>query len=113
MIAGFIKFLSTFGPNSIKELSNLYSPIIEYEDPSNKAQGLHHLSLVFEDLFSLITFLDLSNSQTQLGSIIFFYSRLIHYLCYLFAVPWLRTGFFLLSWIGLIMLSIQIITFIY
>ena len=60
-----------------------------------------------------LTFLDLSNSQTQLGSIIFFYSRLLHYFCYLFAVPWLRTGFFLLSWIGLIMLSIQIITYIY
>ena len=77
-----------------------------------------HLNLIenlplFGILIFIITFLDLNNSQTQLGSIIFFYSRLLHYFCYLFAVPWLRTGFFLLSWIGLIMLSIQIVTYIY
>ena len=64
MIAGFIKFLSTFGPNSINELSNLYSPIIEYEDPINKVEGLHHLSLVFEDLFRVFSEINIEVKET-------------------------------------------------
>ena len=55
---------------------------------------------------------NLSNEQTQIGSSIFFYSRLLHYFCYLFKVPWLRTGFFLISWIGLLMISLQILIFL-
>ena len=72
-----------------------------------------HLNLIENlPLFGILVFvinaLELSNDQTQIGSIIFFYSRLLHYFSFFFAVNWLRTGFFLLSWTGLLIISIQI-----
>ena len=78
---------------------------------------LAHFNLVenlilFGILVFILSSLDLSNEQTQIGSSIFFYSRLLHYFCYLFRVPWLRTGFFLISWIGLLMISLQILIFL-
>ena len=63
---------------------------------------------LFAILIIIIHLFELNNFQTQTGSIIFFYSRILHYFCYLFAIPWLRTGFFLTSWLGLLIISIQI-----
>ena len=40
MISKFVKLISTFDSDSLKELPNIYSSTIEYEDPINKVQGL-------------------------------------------------------------------------
>ena len=69
--------------------------------------------ILFGILIFILSSLDLSNYQTQIGSTVFFYSRILHYFCYLFKISWFRTGFFLLSWIGLVIISIQIINYLY
>ena len=69
--------------------------------------------ILFGILIFILSSLNLSNYLTQIGSTVFFYSRLLHYFCYLFKIPWFRTGFFLLSWISLVILSIQIINYLY
>ena len=65
MIDNFKKSLSTFGPNNIKELTKLYSPDVEYEDPINKAAGLHQLSLVFEDLVRVFSDIKIAVKETS------------------------------------------------
>ena len=79
---------------------------------SSRARSAHKNLIenlpLFAILIIIIHLFELNNFQTQTGSIIFFYSRILHYFCYLFAIPWLRTGFFLTSWLGLLIISIQI-----
>ena len=38
-----------------------------------------------------------NNLQTATGSIIFFYSRVLHYFIYVFGIPYLRTALFFFS----------------
>ena len=65
MIEGFTKFLSTFGPENIKELTKLYSHDVEYEDPINKTEGLLHLTLVFEDLIKVFSDIKIAVKETS------------------------------------------------
>ena len=65
MIDNFKEFLSAFGPNNIKELTKLYSSDVEYEDPINKTAGLHHLSLVFEDLVRVFSDIEIAVKETS------------------------------------------------
>ena len=58
-------FISTFGTDSPKELPNIYSPLIEYEDPINKVQGLDHLHLVFEDTLKIFSEIKIEVKETS------------------------------------------------
>ena len=79
---------------------------------------LAHVNLIenlplFAILIIIITFQDYNNQQTETGSIIFFYSRILHYFIYVFGVPYFRTLFFVASWIGLIIISVPLLSFIF
>ena len=79
---------------------------------------LAHVNLIenlplFAILIIIITFQDYNNQLTETGSIIFFYSRIFHYFIYVFGVPYFRTLFFVASWIGLIIISVPLLSFIF
>ena len=79
---------------------------------------LAHVNLIenlplFAILIIVITFQDYNNQQTETGSMIFFYSRILHYFIYVFGVPYFRTLFFVASWIGLIIISVPLLSFIF
>ena len=65
MISNFVNFISTFGTDSPKELPNIYSPLIEYEDPINKVQGLDHLHLVFEETLKIFSGIEIQVKETS------------------------------------------------
>ncbi|MAC61752.1 MAG: hypothetical protein CMN37_07670 [SAR116 cluster bacterium] len=68
---------------------------------------------LFAILIILISILELNNQQTETGSIIFFYSRILHYFTYIFAIPFLRTFLFLASWIGLLLISLPLLSIVF
>ena len=79
---------------------------------------LAHVNLIenlplFAILIIVITFQDYNNQQTETGSMIFFYSRILHYFIYVFGVPYFRTLFFVASWIGLLIISVPLLSFIF
>ena len=79
---------------------------------------LAHLNLIenlplFAILIIVVTLLEKNNEQTATGSIIFFYSRLLHYFIYVFGIPYLRTALFLFSWFGLLVISISLLSYIF
>ena len=65
MISNFVKLISTFDSDSLKELPNIYSPTIEYEDPINKVQGLDHLHLVFEETLKIFSGIEIQVKETS------------------------------------------------
>lgn len=68
---------------------------------------------LFAILIILISILELNNQQTETGSIIFFYSRILHYFTYIFAIPFLRTFLFLASWISLLIISVPLLSIVF
>ena len=54
MISDFIKLISTFDSDSLRDLPKIYSPTIEFEDPINTVQGLDNLYLMFENLLKVV-----------------------------------------------------------
>ena len=53
--------------------------------------------------------MEISNPQTILGASIFFYGRVVHAICHALAIPWLRTVGFLTSWLGMIIIFLNLI----
>jgi uncharacterized MAPEG superfamily protein len=52
---------------------------------------------------------DKTNATTALGAQLFFWARLVYALLYLAGVPWVRTGVWLISIIGLILIFAQLL----
>jgi len=50
-----------------------------------------------------------TNAMTVLGAQLFFWARLVYALVYLVGVPWVRTGVWLVSVIGLILIFLQLL----
>jgi hypothetical protein len=65
MISDFIKLISTFDPDSLRDLPEIYSPTIEFEDPINTVQGLDNLYLVFEDLLKVFSEIEIQVKETS------------------------------------------------
>ena len=65
MISNFIKLISTFDSDSLKDLPKIYSPTIEFEDPINTVQGLDNLYLVFEDLLKIFSQIEIQVKETS------------------------------------------------
>ena len=63
----------------------------------------------FAILVFLLHSMEVSNSQTMLGASLFFYGRIAHAICHALAIPWLRTGGFLASWLGMIIIFLNLI----
>ena len=50
-----------------------------------------------------------ANDMTALGAELFFWGRLVHALIYLAGIPWLRTGAWAVSMVGLVLIFLQLI----
>jgi uncharacterized MAPEG superfamily protein len=51
----------------------------------------------------------LNNDTTVLGAQLFFWARLAYAVIYLAGVPWVRTGAWAVSMVGLIMVFLQLV----
>jgi uncharacterized MAPEG superfamily protein len=51
----------------------------------------------------------MANEMTELGAAIFFWGRVVHAVCYYAAIPWVRTLAFAVSWLGMMLIFIEIV----
>lgn len=50
----------------------------------------------------------LANETTALGAVIFFWARVVHAVVFTLGIPWLRTLAFVVSWVGMLMIFIEL-----
>jgi uncharacterized MAPEG superfamily protein len=65
--------------------------------------------VVFAALVLTLNAAGVSNATTVLACNIFFWARLVHLVVYTFGIPWLRTLSFVLSWLCIVALIVQLI----
>ena len=65
--------------------------------------------VVFAALVLMLNAAGVSNATTVLACNIFFWARLVHLLVYTFGIPWLRTLSFVVSWLCVVALIVQLI----
>jgi uncharacterized MAPEG superfamily protein len=65
--------------------------------------------VVFAALVLMLNAAGVSNATTVLACNIFFWARLVHLLVYTFGIPWLRTLSFVVSWLCVVALTVQLI----
>ncbi len=73
-----------------------------------------HLNMVenlppFAALVLVAHVLSVSTELTVLGATLFFWGRVAHALVYLFAIPFLRTISFAVSWLGMILIFVALV----
>jgi len=77
-----------------------------------RADRAHHNMLENLVLFAALVFLVFatgkSNSTTVLGAQLFFWGRLAYAVVYLIGIPWLRTGVWFVSIVGLALIFLQL-----
>jgi uncharacterized MAPEG superfamily protein len=77
-----------------------------------RADRAHHNMLENLVLFAALVFLlfatGKSNSTTVLGAQLFFWGRLAYAVVYLIGIPWLRTGVWFVSIVGLLLIFLQL-----
>jgi len=77
-----------------------------------RADRAHHNMLENLVLFAALVFLvsatGTSNSTTVLGAQLFFWARLGYAVVYLIGIPWLRTGLWFVSIVGLLLIFLQL-----
>jgi uncharacterized MAPEG superfamily protein len=77
-----------------------------------RAQRAHQNMLeslvLFTALVLIAVLTDKTNSSTLLGAQLFFWARLAYAAVYVAGIPWLRTGIWLVSVIGLILIFLQL-----
>jgi len=67
----------------------------------NMAENL----VLFAALVMVVHLGGMANETTALGAQIFFFARLVYAVVYLAGIPWLRTGMFLVSLAGILMVA--------
>lgn len=80
---------------------------------AGRAQRAHHNMLenlvLFAALALIVVISDKANAMTLLGAQLFFWARLVYALVYLAGIPWLRTGVWFVSVIGLALIFLQLL----
>lgn len=80
---------------------------------AGRAQRAHHNMLENLVLFAALVLVAVvaqkTNSTTLAGAQVFFWARVAYAVVYLIGVPWLRTGVWTVSVIGLIMIFSQVL----
>jgi uncharacterized MAPEG superfamily protein len=78
-----------------------------------RAQRAHHNMLESLVLFAILVLLaeelERLNAMTRLGAQLFFWARLAYAFAYMAGIPYLRTGVWLVSMIGLILIFVQLL----
>lgn len=65
--------------------------------------------MLFAPLVLVAAVADRTNSVTALGAHLFFWARLVYTFVYLIGIPWLRTGVWTVSVLGLILIFSQLL----
>ncbi len=65
--------------------------------------------VLFASLVLVAVFAGKTNEMTLLGAQIFFWARVVYAVVYLIGIPWLRTGVWAVSVVGLVMIFLQLI----
>lgn len=83
------------------------------ESWAGRAQRAHHNMLESLVLFAALVLIahvaGRTNAMTALGAQLFFWARLAYAVIYVAGVPWLRTGVWFISIIGLILIFLQLL----
>lgn len=66
--------------------------------------------VVFAALVLVANAVDLSNAATQTACMVYFWARVVHCIVYTFAIPWLRTLSFAVSWAAMVCIAWQLLT---
>jgi uncharacterized MAPEG superfamily protein len=87
-------------------------PVPAFGDWVGRAQRAHHNMLESLVLFAVLVLVALvsgkTNATTLLGAQLFFWARLAYAFVYMAGIPWLRTGVWLASVVGLILIFGQL-----
>jgi len=80
---------------------------------AGRAQRAHHNMLENLVLFAALVLVAVatgkSNATALLGAQIFLWARVAYAAVYLIGIPWLRTGVWLVSMVGLVMIFMQLV----
>lgn len=80
---------------------------------AGRAQRAHRNMLESLPLFAILVIVaamaNLSNDTTALGAQLFFWGRVAHALIYLAGLPFLRTGAWAVSMVGLVLIFLQLV----
>ena len=80
---------------------------------AGRAQRAHHNMLENLVLFGVLVLVteiaNKNNAMTGFGAQLFFWARVIYGIIYVIGLPWLRTGVWVISMIGLILIFLQLI----
>ena len=80
---------------------------------AGRAQRAHRNMLENLVLFAVLVLMaqlaGRANALTQVGAMLFFWGRVAYAVIYLAGIPWLRTGVWAVSVVGLIMIFLQVI----
>jgi len=78
-----------------------------------RADRAHHNMLenlvLFVALVLLVSATGKSNQMTVLGAQLFFWARVAYAVVYLIGIPWLRTGVWTVSIVGLLLIFLQLV----
>tara|TARA_A100001037_G_scaffold303486_1_gene337617 strand:- start:2565 stop:2978 length:414 start_codon:yes stop_codon:yes gene_type:complete len=92
-------------------------PSGDYSDLPGWIQRCHrvHMNLIenlvpFGVLVLIAQVVGASNETTVLGAQLFFWARLAQAAVHMAGIPWLRTGAFVVGWIGCLMIFWEVIT---
>jgi uncharacterized MAPEG superfamily protein len=107
-----ISVITTVGQVGLPTMVGNHEKFPQLEGLAGRAHRAHKNmleSLVVFAGFALVTVVaNRSSAMTELGSELFFWGRLVYAILYLIGVPWVRTGAWLVSAFGLILMFVHL-----
>jgi uncharacterized MAPEG superfamily protein len=97
----------------LPRLAGNREPLPEFTGWAGRAQRAHRNMLESLVLFAVLVIVahmaGAANETTILGAQLFFWARLAYAIVYLVGVPWVRTGVWAVSVVGLILIFLQLV----
>jgi uncharacterized MAPEG superfamily protein len=97
----------------LPRLAGNREPLPELSGWAGRAQRAHRNMLETVALFAALVIVahmaGLNNDTTILGAQIFFWARLAYAIVYLIGIPWVRTGIWTISMVGLVIILVQLV----
>ena len=97
----------------LPQLAGNREPLPEFTSWAGRAQRAHRNMLESLVLFAVLVVVahmaGVANETTILGAQLFFWARLAYAIVYLIGIPWVRTGLWAVSMVGLILIFLQLV----